>query len=199
MHSPAVQGQEPPECMHVCLNVPEQEREKKMTLPSTISGSVYRYVWVCIHTHQGFTIQVKNPDVSIATAPNPQTTSVLSKRLILEAWKRELPPASARCNEFKAPLRPEAADGKQLLPAVFRRAQTKPLCVRNNSYSWAEQSETSIHKLVPLHPFEHSSGSQQEQQRMPALGTALRKNIHLNRSFNLVLSLKKLYFEGNIR
>lgn len=149
------------------------------------------------HTHQAFPIQVKIPDVSIAQTPlSPRRPlHFLSKRLISAASKSELPAATARCNEFKALLRPEAADGKQLLPAVFffAQPQTKPLCVRNNSYSWAEQSETSIHELVPLHPSERSSGRQREQQCMPEPGTALKKKyiyMPLNQSFNLVLSLK---------
>lgn len=141
----------------------------------TKSRVISKYLCMFVYTPTlGFTQVKKNPNNSIL-APTLHTTSVLFKWFILAASQCGLLAATASCNEFKAPLRPEAADGKQLLPVVFCGAQTKPLCVRNNSNSWAEQSETSIRELVLLHPSEHSSGSQQEQQRMPKLGTALQK------------------------
>lgn len=155
-----------------------------MTLHSTISGLVCRYVYVCKSTR----VFLYGKKIRMFRQRRLSTTH--DHLCSVEAGHISSLKAKATggyhkvCNEFKARLRPEAADGKQLLLGecvcfsfFFCTAQTKPLCVRNNSYSWAQQSETSIHKLVPLHPSECSSGSQEEQQRMPELGQCTAKKI----------------------
>lgn len=160
---------------------------------------VYPSILPSLHPEYSYSTK-KNSDVSIAAPPNPPDHFCSAQ----QPQRRSYRQATARRNKFKAPA--PARGGRRVNSCYwviffFRRAQTKPLCVRNNSYSWAEQSETSIHKLVPPHPLRaliwQSAGSSSACQSwaLHCHKKKERKKNFLNQPFNQKLSLQTIYLE----